>query len=184
MNKLVTSLRCFHNGPGGGASFSVFETIRRYWALAEKCGVSLPDEIGPALQTLAKIESAVGPPRTVAPCHNDLLSANFVEDESKVWILDWEYAGVGDVFFDLANLAANNGFELADEEMLLRIYFGKMLPADMARLRLLRLASDLREALWGFLQVGISRLDFDFRAYALQHLHRFLIAATRECIRS
>ena len=38
----------------------------------------------------------------------------------------------------------------------------------------MRLASDLREAFWGFLQSGISTLEFDFRAYALKHLERFL----------
>ena len=38
----------------------------------------------------------------------------------------------------------------------------------------MRLASDMREALWGFLQMGISKLDFDYRTYAHRHLVRFL----------
>jgi thiamine kinase-like enzyme len=146
--------------------------------LARQRGVALPAEVGRALETLAKIESAVGVPARVAPCHNDLLAANFLQDENRIWILDWEYAGVGDVFFDLANLAASNGFDDADEQLLLQFYFGEALPADLARLRLLRLASDLREAMWGFVQLGISRLNFDYREYALLHLQRFLAAAT------
>ena len=38
----------------------------------------------------------------------------------------------------------------------------------------MRLASDLREAFWGFLQLGISELDFDYAGYAHHHLERFL----------
>ena len=39
------------------------------------------------------------------PCHNDLLAANFIQDGDRLWIVDWEYAGMGDPFFDLGNFA-------------------------------------------------------------------------------
>jgi hypothetical protein len=55
---------------------------------------------------------------------------------------------------------------------LLQAYFGKASPARLARLRLMRIASDMREAMWGLLQSGISALDFDFRAYADRHFRR------------
>ena len=42
------------------------------------------------------------------PCHNDLLTANFLDDGTRLRILDWEYAGMGDRFFDLANFSDNN----------------------------------------------------------------------------
>jgi hypothetical protein len=41
-------------------------------------------------------------------------------------------------------------------------------------LHLMRLGSDLRESFWGFLQMGISELDFDYREYAHRHFNRFL----------
>jgi hypothetical protein len=34
--------------------------------------------------------------------------------------------------------------------------------------------SDLREAMWSYVQVGISTLDVDFHAYGMKHLERFL----------
>jgi hypothetical protein len=37
----------------------------------------------------------------------------------------------------------------------------------------MRLASDMREAMWGFLQTAISTLDVDFQAYGRKHLERF-----------
>ena len=45
------------------------------------------------------------PPR---PCHNDLLNANFIDDGERLVIVDWEYAGMGDPFFDLANFSINH----------------------------------------------------------------------------
>ena len=42
------------------------------------------------------------------PCHNDLLTANFLDDGERLRILDWEYAGMGDRFFDLANFASHH----------------------------------------------------------------------------
>jgi thiamine kinase-like enzyme len=108
------------------------------------------------------------------PCHNDLLASNFIDDGRNIWILDWEYAGMGDIFFDLGNFAVNQALDDQQCALLLRNYFGEVRPSDLAHLQLMRLASDLREAFWGFLQLAISELDFDYRAYADHHLERFL----------
>jgi thiamine kinase-like enzyme len=179
LRRVVASLRRYHRRPGGAGRFSAFETVRRYYALAQKRAVQFPQEIVSALATLARIEEALGPPARLCPCHNDLLAANFVDDQPAVRILDWEYAGMGDLFFDLGNLAANNRFGHNHEKTLLQYYFGEARPADLWRLRLMRLASDMREAMWGFVQMGISKLDFDYRRYARSHLRRFLQGAIR-----
>ena len=101
------------------------------------------------------------------PCHNDLLTANFLDDGERVRIVDWEYAGMGDRFFDLGNLSVNNGFAEADDERLLAAYFGEpSTPRRFAALRLMRIMSDFREGMWGVVQTAISALDFDFDGYA------------------
>jgi len=41
----------------------------------------------------------------------------------------------------------------------------------------MRLASDMREAMWGFLQAAISALDVDYLAYGRKHLERFGVSA-------
>ena len=81
---------------------------------------------------------------------------------------------MGDLFFDLGNFAVNQALNKQQCELLLRLYFGEVHPTDLAHLHLMRLASDLRESFWGFLQLGISELDFDYREYAHHHLMRFL----------
>ncbi len=81
---------------------------------------------------------------------------------------------MGDMFFDLGNFSVNQSLNEEQCELLLRSYFGEVRPVDLAHLHLMRLASDLRESFWGFLQLGISELDFDYKAYAYHHLNRFL----------
>jgi hypothetical protein len=56
----------------------------------------------------------------------------------------------------------------------LRLYFGQARTDDLSQLHAMRRVSALREAMWGFAQAGISRLEFDFLGYAQEHLHRFL----------
>jgi thiamine kinase-like enzyme len=172
----ASALRRYHECPGAGTAFSVFETVRRYHTEARQRLVPFPPAMAPALAALGRIEQALGAPGHLCLCHHDLLAGNFIQDgqKEKVWIIDWEYARKGDLFFDLGNLAANNHFTEEQEREFLRHYFGVTRAGDLARLRWMRLASDLREAMWGFLQMGISTLDFDYESYAHRHLRRFL----------
>jgi thiamine kinase-like enzyme len=121
---------------------------------------------------MRQIEAAfLQDPFTLCPCHNDLLNENFLDD-GQIRILDWEYAGMGDRFFDLANFSVNHSFGDGQDELLLAAYFGQVTPAHLARLKLMKLMSDFREAMWGTVQCGISQLDFDFREYADKHFKR------------
>ena len=64
------------------------------------------------------------PEHAPVPCHNDLLAANFIHDGERLRIVDWEYAGMGDRYFDLGNLSVNNGFNEADDERAARVPTG------------------------------------------------------------
>ena len=111
------------------------------------------------------------PEHAPVPCHNDLLAANFLHDGERIVIVDWEYAGMGDPFFDLGNFAVNNELDDAGEERLLEAYFGEpATPRRRAALKLFRFMSDFREAMWGVVQTSVSELDFDFDGYARQAL--------------
>jgi thiamine kinase-like enzyme len=106
------------------------------------------------------------------PCHNDLLNANFIDDGRRLHIVDWEYAGMGDVFFDLANFSVNHELDEDGRDALLEAYFGAVRPADRRALELMRVMSDFREAMWGVVQSAVSELDFEFAAYAAEHFER------------
>ena len=126
-----------------------------------------------------RIELAfLGNPVELRPCHNDLLNANFIDDGERIRIVDWEYAGMGDPFFDLGNFSVNHGLSPDEDAVLLEGYEGEVRSSRAARLRLMRITSDFREAMWGVLQQGISTLDVDFVAYAAEHFDRLLANAS------
>ena len=179
LQRVVVALRRYHDRSNGAGTFNAFKTVRRYYAEGCKRKVTFPKNITRALGILQRVEKERGIPERVCHCHNDLLSGNLVDDRRKVWILDWEYGGAGDLFFDLGNLAANNFFDVEGENRLLEFYFGKARPDDLRRLRLMRLASDMRESMWGFLQTRISKLDFDYEEYGHRHFERFLEGTER-----
>lgn len=174
LQRIVASMQRYHAGPGFPGNFSPFATVRSYHTLALEHGVTFPDTLPQVFALMARIEEAIGTPQRLTPCHNDLLASNFIDDGQVIRILDWEYAGMGDVFFDLGNFAVNQSLDDERCSLLLREYFGEVRQADLAHLHLMRLASDLRESFWGFLQLGISELNFDYRDYAQHHLNRFL----------
>ena len=182
LRRVAQSLRAIHAGPPIRARFDSFRVVEAYAATAAAHGVAVPDAFGRNRETAARIERARGPVPE-RPCHNDLLTANFIDDGSRIRIVDWEYAGMGDVLFDLANFAANNGLSAEESTELLRAYFGEVRAKDERALTLMRFMSDFREAMWGVVQQALSDLDFDFRAYADEHFERLERFASERAFR-
>ena len=98
------------------------------------------------------------------PCHNDLLNANFIDDGERLRIVDWEYAGMGDRFFDLANFSINHELDADERARCSRPTSARRAPTTRDALELMRFMSDFREAMWGVVQRAVSELDFDFDA--------------------
>ena len=74
---------------------------------------------------------------------------------------------MGDVYFDLANFAVNNGLpDEDDDRAAARVLRRRRRREHERALTLMRFMSDFREAMWGVVQQALSDLDFDFRAYA------------------
>jgi len=175
------ALRRIHDGPALPTAFPTFTLAREYGDVAlARGGAVSPDDHALALELSERIGAALKdrPGHEPVPCHNDLLTANFLRSGDDLRIVDWEYAGMNDRFFDLGNLAVNNGLSEDDERLLLELYFGE--PADerrVASLRLMRLMSDVREGMWGVLQRAVSDLDFDYGAYADEHFARLRAGA-------
>ena len=84
---------------------------------------------------------------------------------------------MGDPFFDLGNFSINHELSGEEDAILLAAYDGEVRASRLARLTLMRVVSDFREAMWGVLQQGISTLDVDFVAYAAEHFDRLLANA-------
>ena len=173
LREVAGLLRRIHDGPPFPAAFDSFRVVEAYRGTAEAHGVRIPAHYVEAKARADEIERTLGP-RPAQPCHNDLLNANFIRSPSGIRIVDWEYAGIGDRFFDLANFSVNHELSEAETDALLAAYFGEVTDETREHLRLMRFMSDFREAMWGVVQQGISKLDFDYEDYANRHFERAL----------
>ena len=170
-------LKQLHSAPTVSGEFHLPTVINEYIETANRYEVVHPPQLHEALDFSEKIiDSCARYPRTFVPCHNDLIAANFLQNNDQIYLLDWEYAGMGDPFVDLGNCAANFCMDDATCFIFMESYLGRR-PSenDISQLHLLRVLSDLREALWSYVQVGVSSLDVDFNAYGIKHLNRFLL---------
>src|SRR5207244_9801746 len=117
------ALARLHGGAAFPARFDSFRVVEVYRATAAERGVAVPvayDEAKEVADAIERRRAGVAP----RPCHNDLLNANFIDDGNRSWIVDWEYAGMGDPFFDLGNFAVNNELDEEAEHALLSAYAG------------------------------------------------------------
>jgi thiamine kinase-like enzyme len=167
--RLGAVLRALHDSwdrlSGEILYFSAFQTVRTYARTARRLGARLPEDLDELL------DDARGLARLIAPfvpvlCHNDLLSSNILADDGRVWLVDWEYPGMGHPLFDLAGVAANCAFTEPQEVALLASYRGSADARDLRELRILKTVSLLREALWATIQTVASDIDFDYVRYA------------------
>ena len=175
IQRVVDSLKIYHALDHFPGFFSPFRVAEEYAGTARSFNVKLPDKMDWYLEKSREIESAMykHDPLALRPCHNDLLNGNFIDDGTRLRILDWEYAGMGDIFFDLGNFAIQHEFTDAQDETLLKAYFGAPTDAQRAHQKLMKIMSDLREAMWSQVQIGVSQLDFDYAGYGQKYFERF-----------
>jgi len=171
--EVVRVVSTIHAGPALPTTFDAFRIVEEYRRVSEEHGVAIPDAYDPAHAHAERIEAAFArAPVPPSPCHNDLLADNFLKGDDGLWLVDYEYSGMGDPFFDLGNLSINNGLSESSQERLIRLMFHEPTDAHRARLQLMRIMSDFREAMWGVIQQGLSTLDIDYVAYADRHFDR------------
>lgn len=169
--EVVDLLRRWHTGAPLPGIFPIHRIVERHVRDAAANGVSPPAQWPLLHRASLRIEAALAKAsRPLVPCHNDLLGANLLFDQSRVWLLDYEYAGMNDAFFDLANLSVNAEFDAGTDERMLQRYFGVAHKTAWARLQLMKVMSEMREGMWGLVQQAISTLDTDFKAYCGERL--------------
>ena len=169
--EVVPHLRTFHASEPISASFPIHRVVEWHARDASANGVAIPDSYARLHAVSEQIEVAFARrPEPMVPCHNDLLPGNVLFGTERIWLLDFEYAGMNDRYFDLANLSVNCGLDPAADEHLLQLYFGGVTRHRWARLQLMKIMSELREGMWAVVQQAISTLDTDFVGYATQRL--------------
>ncbi len=168
IRRVAEKVRKFHKeAPALAGEFNVFRRVEMLTAVSRRNKCKFPDNFDWIVQRMQQVEKAFGAdPYVPHPCHDDLLNGNFLDEHGELRILDWEYAGMGDVFFDLGNFSHHHALNDDQVRVLLQAYFGQVTPKLFARLKLMWPMSEVHEAMWGTTQTGISKLDEDFQGYA------------------
>ncbi|MGI9295674.1 MAG: phosphotransferase [Pseudomonadales bacterium] len=86
-------------------------------------------------------------------CHNDLLAENLlIRNDAQLLALDWEYAAMGDPYFDLAVVIEGQQFDDASAQTLLEYYADVPIIAALQRLAPLRIIYCYLDLLWNLVQ--------------------------------
>ncbi len=106
-------------------------------------------------------------------CHCDPLCENFLDTGERMWLVDWEYSGMNDPLWDLGDLSVEGRFDAAQDEQMIRAYFGgEARPADRGRIVIYKAMCDLLWTLWGLIQHANHNPLDDFWDYSIGRFER------------
>jgi len=171
--RVVRKVRLFHErAPELKGEFNVFRRVEMLTATSKRFNCKFPFDFDWIMQKMNEVETALlKVPYIPTPCHDDLLNLNWLDEDvpgeiGELRLLDWEYAGMGDIFFDLGNFCHHHRLTDDQVRLMLQEYFGEVTPRVFARCKLMWPMSEIHEAMWGTTQTGISKLEEDFQGYA------------------
>lgn len=177
-SRIADLLRGFHTRmpahvSGTAVLFWPFHVVRDYARTLRAGGSRHGPHLDRWLALAAELESAQVP-LPIRFGHNDLLPANLIDDGTRLWLIDFEYAGFSTAMFDLAGLASNAGFSAEEDRALLAEYFGAPPgPALVNALGAMKCASLLREAMWSMVsELHLDVPGVDYEAYTAENLAR------------
>lgn len=166
---VVDLVRRFHRSGAVAGAFPIHRVVEWHARDATIHGVIPPGGYDRLHQHSRRIEAAfAASPTAPVPCHNDLLPANvLLAPNGRVWLIDYEYAGMNHAMFDLANLSVNCGFDDRLDSVLLHAAFDTVTDTARAELALMKIVSECREGLWALVQSAICvEPAIDYEAYA------------------
>lgn len=175
LHRAADAVRRLHASPRFVNDFDMFARQAAYRETVRREGITIPATYDDHAHAWNRVRQALAarPPETV-PCNNDLLAGNFIDDGDRVWLIDYEYSGNNDRWFELGNTTTECEFTAEMTEAWTAAYLEAPTRGDLARVRLGALRSQYGWSLWGFIQAASSPIDFDFWSWGL---HRFEKAA-------
>jgi thiamine kinase-like enzyme len=171
--KIAGAIKRLHAGPRFLTDFNMFRLTEYYLGICRERKIRIPEGYADRMPTVGRIEQALAVrPEPTAPCNNDLLAENYIDDGSTLRIIDYEYSGNNDPCFELGNTCQELHY---DEERIVEVctaYFGSPSDGRIARMKLNMIMSDVGWALWAAIQANISKIKYDFWGWAVERWGR------------
>ncbi len=175
VESMARLVRRLHNLPAISCTWSAVADIEHYRQIADREGLPLPDDIDELQAAAADIDRLTGSvPGAYGMCHNDLQIQNFLFDGQRLWLVDWEWGGMGNRYFDLGAVLVNSNCTREESELFCRTYFGESadIEAELARAHLMTVTSAIREGLWSVAAAPVLPNDWDYDAWAATYFGR------------
>lgn len=153
MKSIAELLKRLHTcGKSVPVVFNVYEKIEEYEGLIKKYkDVPLWNDYKETKKEVSELKKKLDKMKIVPTmCHNDPLCENFVKGKDRMYLVDWEYAGMNDPMWDIADIFVEAGFTDEKEESFNKFYFGKS-PSEEYKYRILtnKIFLDFLWSLWG-----------------------------------
>jgi thiamine kinase-like enzyme len=162
IHRIVKRVKRLHQLPAIKATFSPFQRIENYTRQVQELGVPLPADFDAFLAKMEQVyrEQAADESPWIGFCHNDLFCVNVIDD-GRIWLIDWEFAGMGDIYYDLATLAyaydSPDTLTAEQRDYMLTCYFGEVKDQHLKRLKGMQYLVMFFSGMWGLLQQGLLR---------------------------
>jgi thiamine kinase-like enzyme len=157
------TVKRIHALPPNGATFSPFRRVHAFLDTARSFQVAIPSVFDSCLDTMLAVQA--DQQRDLSDwrrmCHNDLVAVNYLyrESDPSIIILDWEFSGVGDLYYDLATVVythdSHGPIPPELETVMLQCYFGAFTVFHQRRLLGMKYMLMLFTGMWGLAQHGM-----------------------------
>ena len=156
--------------------FNPLVEVMRMSAILKGLNADYPEfDIAGTIDRLIKLSSVINIPESeYTACHNDLLADNFIlinEDaahkyDSRMYIIDWEYAGMAPKYYDIADMFQEILVPREAEKQIVEAYCaGLKFEYVLYRIDVFKPFPDIYWFLWSLIQLNISKIEFDYYNY-------------------
>lgn len=152
MGQVAALLRIMHDcGEDTGVPFEVFAMAAGYEKIIHSMNVPMFEDYGAIKAQVMDVKTRIESQREIkrVPCHNDPLCENWVEGNGRMYLIDWEYAGMNDGMWDVADVSIEAGFDARQDALLLEMYLNrKPNPDDFKHFMANKIYVDYLWTLW------------------------------------
>lgn len=178
IHSVIEILKKIHSIRGVNRTVTPFDMLSKHLEGMIALGVPFPNELNELLLEVDAIRQRYDSDcmSRKAFCHNDFYTFNILNANEKLYVIDWEISGMGDIFFDFATISFSNAFSEELDEYMLQCYFGQVTNKHHATLRDMKYMNMIRLATWGLLHSGMNEVavnhNMDFAEHGKHTLKR------------
>lgn len=172
--KLTTSiLRKLHSSTKPMSTrFDIYNEIEKYHNLVVKYGAMHYEDYEYTRERVYALQDILMTLDVkLTPCHNDLVAENLIKSgEDKMYLIDWEYAGMNDPMWDLAAHILECDFNEEDEARFLNLYFNG--EPDEKYIKRVLINKIFQDFLWSIWTIVKEAKGDDFGNYGIDRYNR------------